>query len=221
MTLKRIDCGHSADPWFGNRIMTEAPEIDPTSVVRASDFGRYTYFGPHSHMADSVFHDYAYSMGGNQISHADVGKFCNIATGVRINPSNHPWWRSTLHHITYRSVSYGLGQDDDAEIFNWRAADRVVIGPDVWIGHNAIVMPGVKIGAGAAIGSGSVVTKDVPPFAIVVGVPARVLRYRVDSETAERLQRIAWWDWSHEQLAEAMADFRRLNAAEFAVAYDV
>lgn len=220
MTLVRIDCGQSADPWLGGRPMSEAPDIDATAVVRASDFGRYTYFGPRGYMADSVFADYSYAMGDNQIAHADVGKFCNIATGVRINPSNHPWWRATLHHFTYRSASYGVADHDDREIFQWRADDRVVIGPDVWIGHGAIIMPGVRVGAGAAIGSGAVVTKDVPPYAIVVGVPARVLRYRVDDDTAARLQRIAWWDWSHQQLAEALPDFRRLSAVDFAKAYE-
>ena len=93
------------------------------------------------------------------------------------------------------------------------------IGHDVWIGHDAIVMPGVKIGTGAAIGSGAVVTKDVPPFAIVVGVPARVLRLRVDEQTAERLQQIAWWNWSAAQIDGALADFRELSAVEFAEKY--
>ncbi len=80
-------------------------EIDPTAVVRNCDFGRYTYLGARSLMADSVLADYGYAMGDNHIAHADIGKFCNIAIGVRINPSNHPWWRASLHHFTYRSTS--------------------------------------------------------------------------------------------------------------------
>ncbi len=167
-----IDCGTAHDPWTAGRRLGEAPEIDPSAVVRNSEFGRYTYLGPRSHVANSELGDYGYAMGGNQIAHAVIGKFCNLATGVRINPSNHPWWRATLHHFTYRSASYGFGLADDDGIFEWRAEDQVTIGPDVWIGHNAIVMPGVTIGTGAAVGSGAVVTRDVPPFAIVVGVPA-------------------------------------------------
>lgn len=215
-----INCGTAHDPWTAGRALTEAPEIDPSAVVRNSDFGRYTYLGPRSHVADSVIGDYGYAMGDNQIAHAEIGRFCNLATGVRINPSNHPWWRATLHHFTYRSASHGFSLPDDVEIFGWRKADKVSIGPDVWIGHNAIVMPGVTIGAGAAIGSGAVVTKDVPPFAIVVGVPARVLRFRCDERTAERLMRIRWWDWSHERIDDALADFRALDIAQFAEKYD-
>ncbi len=215
-----IECGSGDDPWTGGRRLGEAPEIDPSALVRASEFGRYTYLGPRSIVMHSSIGDYGYAMGDNQIAHARIGKFCNIATGVRINPSNHPWWRATLHHFTYRSASYGFGLADDAEIFDWRREDAVSIGPDVWIGHNAIVMPGVSIGTGAAIGSGAVVTKDVPPFAIAAGVPAKVLRLRFDADTIARLLRIAWWDWSHQAIDAALADFRSLDAAAFARKYD-
>jgi phosphonate metabolism protein (transferase hexapeptide repeat family) len=214
-----INHGVGVDPWTLGQTLSIEPEIHPTALVRASDFGRYTYLGPRSHVAASVIGDYGYAMGDNQIAHAHIGKFANIATGARINPPNHPSWRATHHHFTYRSRSYGLSLDDDAEIFQWRAQDRVEIGHDVWIGHGAIVMPGVKIGTGAAVGSGAVVTKDVPPFAIVVGVPARVLRFRVEPHTAERLQQIAWWDWNAAQIDAALADFRSLSAAKFAEKY--
>lgn len=218
--MQRINCGEGVDPWTGARVLSETPEIDPTSLVRDSDFGRFTYLGPNSAVRASRIGDYGYAMGSNQIAHAHIGKFVNIATGVRINPSNHPMWRATLHHFTYRSRSYGMSLDDDAEIFDWRAQDAITIGPDVWIGHNAIIMPGVSIGTGAAIGSGAVVTKDVPPYAIVVGVPARVLRYRIDDRTAERMQAIGWWDWNPAQLDAALADFRNLSSAAFVEKYE-
>ncbi|MFL9965070.1 DapH/DapD/GlmU-related protein [Paraburkholderia sediminicola] len=214
-----INHGVAADPWTLGRVLSEDPEIHPTALVRASDFGRYTYLGPRSHVAESVIGDYGYAMGDNQIAHALIGKFANIATGVRINPPNHPSWRATHHHFTYRSRSYGLSLDDDDGIFQWRAQDRVEIGHDVWLGHDAVIMPGVTVGTGAAVGSGAVVTKDVPPFAIVVGVPARVLRFRVDARTSERLQQIAWWDWNPERIDAALADFRLLTAVEFAEKY--
>jgi len=215
----RIDRGEGVDPWTAGRALSEAPEIDSTAIVRNSEFGRYTYLGPASFVADSAIGDYGYAMGANQIAHAEIGKFCNIASGVRINPSNHPWWRATQHHFTYRTRSYGFPLDDDQEVFDWRREDKVVIGPDVWLGHNAIVLPGVTIGAGVAVGSGSVVSKDLPPYAVAVGVPARVIRFRADELTAAALERIAWWDWSHAEIEAALPDLRSLDIAAFAAKY--
>lgn len=217
----RISGGTGAGPWAEpDRRCTAEPEIDPAAVVRDSEFGDYTYLGPGCEVTDTALGAYGYAVGGNQIAHATIGKFANIATGVRINPSNHPHWRASLHHFTYRSRSYGFSLLDDEDFFDWRAQDRVEIGPDSWIGHNAIIMPGVKVGASVVVGSGAVVTRDLPDFAIAVGVPARVLRPRVDERTAERLLRIAWWDWGHAELDAAMADFRALPASEFAAKYD-
>jgi phosphonate metabolism protein (transferase hexapeptide repeat family) len=215
----RINQGEGTDPWTAGRLLSETPEIDPTAIVRNSEFGRYTYVGPDSFLADTTMGDYGYAMGGNQIAHAEIGKFSNIATGVRINPSNHPWWRATLHHFTYRSRSYGFDMDDDAEIFDWRREDKVTIGPDVWLGHNAIVLPGVTIGAGVVVGSGTIVSKDVPPYAIVVGVPAKVIRFRADEKTIETMQRVAWWDWGHNRIGAALPDIRKLDIAAFAEKY--
>jgi carbonic anhydrase/acetyltransferase-like protein (isoleucine patch superfamily) len=87
-------------------------------------------------------------------------------------------------------------------------------------GHSAIVLPGVTIGSGAAIGAGTVVTKDVAPFTVVAGVPAKVIRRRVSEETEAALMRIQWWNWSRQQLRVALHDFRSLNANDFARKYD-
>jgi phosphonate metabolism protein (transferase hexapeptide repeat family) len=219
--VQRINCGLPPNPWSADRLLSERPEIDPTTWVQESDFGRYTYLGPRCSVTHSEIGDWSYAMGDNQIAHARIGKFCNIATGVRINPSNHPWWRATLHHFTYRSRSHGFDLADDTEFFEWRARDQVVIGPDVWIGHNAIIMPGTTIGAGAAIGSGAVVTHEVPPYMIVVGVPARLLRPRCDTRTAQRLLDLSWWDWDDARLAAALPDFRALDIQAFAEKYAI
>lgn len=95
--------------------------------------------------------------------------------------------------------------------YDWRRASPVVLGHDVWIGHGATVLPGVTIGNGA----GAVVSRDVPPFAIVLGVPAKLHRYRFTLEEVAALERIAWWDWPHERLGAGMTDFRKLSAADF------
>lgn len=216
-----VDQGDFGDPWYSGPGMTEAPMLHPTAMAKRSRMGAWTVLGPHSRLIDSDLHDYAYTSRSCDIYNADVGKFCNIAAFVRINPTNHPIWRASLHHFTYRSRSHHLGAEDDREILDWRAEHRVVIEPDVWIGHGAIIMPGRRIGAGAVIGSAAVVTQDVPAYTIVAGVPAKPIRRRFSQQVEEALLRIAWWDWPKERLAAALMDFRQLDAAAFTAKYDV
>jgi hypothetical protein len=196
------------------------PRIDPTAMVKETSLGRWTAVGARTIIQDSVWGDYSYASNDCDIIYSQIGKFCSIASHVRINPGNHPLWRAALHHFTYRSRSYDLHPEDDQEFFNWRRANQVTLGDDVWIGHRAVLLPGVKIGTGAVVGAGAVVTKDVPPFTIVAGVPAKKIRRRFSPELEEALIRISWWDWPHEKLAEALEDFRKLNAEQFAEKYD-
>lgn len=195
------------------------PRIDPTAHVRNCTLGIYTSVGPHTSMNESTFGDYSYVVQQCSIVWADIGKFCSIAASTRINPGNHPMWRAALHHFTYRSKSYGFSVDDDSEFFDWRKAHRVTLGNDVWIGHGSTILPGVTIGTGAGIGAGAVVSKDVPPFAIAGGVPAKIIRYRFDEKVQEGLMSLAWWDWPREKLEIALPDFRKLSAEEFVEKY--
>jgi phosphonate metabolism protein (transferase hexapeptide repeat family) len=119
----------------------------------------------------------------------------------------HPMDRPTLHHFTYRRRLYQMDDQDDQSFFEWRRQQRSFIGNDTWIGHGATIMPGVTIGDGAVVGSGAVVTKDVAPYTIVGGVPARVLKERFDPDVAGRLIQLQWWDWPHETLKERLEDF--------------
>jgi phosphonate metabolism protein (transferase hexapeptide repeat family) len=195
------------------------PRIDPTARVRKCVFGSYTSIGPRTSMSESTFGDYSYVCDGCSIVWADIGKFCSIASSNRINPGNHPMWRAALHHFTYRSESYGFAVEDDHEFFEWRKEHRVTLGNDVWIGHGAVILPGVKIGTGAGIGAGAVVSKDVPPFAIVGGVPAKLIRFRFPEKVQEGLLKLAWWDWPREKLEIAMPDLRKFSAEEFVEKY--
>ena len=95
----------------------------------------------------------------------------------------------------------------------------MVIGHDTWIGHNAQVKPEVTVGHGAVVAAGAVVTKDVAPFMIVAGVPAKPMRERLPGPVAERMMALAWWDWDHERLRAALADFRALKAEAFLEKY--
>ena len=128
-------------------------------------------------------------------------------------------WRATQHHFTYRSSQYGFGPDDHW-LFDWRRGQRTTIGHDVWIGHGVIVLPGVTVGDGAVLAAGAVVSRDVPPYTIVGGVPASPIRERFPAEVRERLMRLKWWDWSHEQLGQAVPDFRDLAIEPFLDKYE-
>jgi hypothetical protein len=195
------------------------PLIHPTASVRDSVLGRYTEVGERTSVAESTLGDYSYVVNDSQIIYTTIGKFCSIAAMTRINPGNHPMWRATQAHFTYRASAYFEGESDDAEFFQWRRDHHVTIGHDVWIGHGAIIMAGRSIGTGAVVAGGAVVTKDVAPYTIVGGSPARVIRRRFDETIAERMQRLAWWDWDHETLHRALPDFRKLDAAAFLDAY--
>jgi len=187
--------------------LSATPTLDPTAHVQNSALSEWTQLAAAVTFLNSSLGAYSYVMERSQIENTSLGKFCSVASDVRINPGQHPLERPTSHHLTYRSAVYGLGEDDHA-FFSWRASRRVVIGHDVWIGHGATVMGGLTIGEGAVIGAGAVVTQDVAPYSIVAGVPARFIRERFPAEVAERLTRLAWWDWTHEEFRQRLPSFR-------------
>ncbi len=200
--------------------LSETPFIHPTARVDDCVLGKYTEVGLGCRVAHSTLGDYSYCVENTQIAYATIGKFSNIAAHVRIYASMHPMGRASLHHFTYRSSWYFDGEEDDQSFFDWRASTPISIGHDTWIGHGAVIMPGVTIGTGAIIGSNAVVTKDVADFAIAVGVPAKPIRQRFPDAIAARLMTLAWWDWSHEKLHEALPDFRAMQIEAFLEKYE-
>lgn len=188
--------------------LSETPTIHPSCRIVDSHLGRWTELMEGTTLRESRFGDYSYTAGWASIIYSDIGKFVNIAAMVRINPGNHPMDWVSMHHMQYRRRQYLLGDTDDASFFDGRRAKRCVLGHDVWIGHAAIVLPGVRIGNGAVVGAGSVVTKDVAPYTIVAGNPARLIRRRFSEERAAALGAIAWWDWDHETLRQRLRALR-------------
>lgn len=199
--------------------LSPEPTVDESALVVGSRLGAWTEVGPRSELHEVELGDYSYVCTGCHLMYCQVGKFVNIANNARINPSNHPYQRATLHHFTYRSSQYGFGPDDES-IFDWRKnQQKVIIGHDVWIGHGAVVLPGVTIGNGAIVAAGAVVSHDVEPYTIVAGVPANFKKIRFPKAVAENLEKIRWWDFSHEELGRALSDFRSLDVLGFIEKY--
>ena len=200
--------------------LSEKPLVHETAVVLDSTLGRYTEVSERCHINESTLGDYSYMMRECEVWAADIGKFVNIASHARINATNHPVWRATLHHFTYRAADYFDDAETETGFFDWRRANAVTIGHDVWIGHGVTILPGVTIGNGAVIGAGAVVSKDVEPYTIVGGVPAKPIKRRFPIEIGERMDRLAWWDWPHDRLRVALEDFRSLDAEAFLNRYE-
>ncbi|SHF98017.1 hypothetical protein SAMN05444339_1332 [Loktanella atrilutea] len=162
-----------------------------------------------------IFHDFsigAFSyLTGGFFYHTHIGRYCSLASDLHVGQGNHPIdWLST-HPFQYQRLKYVVGSGyADREIYyeDVEKADnstvvkpiKTIIGSDVWIGYGAYIKNGVTIGDGAVIGARSVVTKDVPPYAIVVGHPARVIKYRFDEDVCQRLIKSHWWRYSPWQL---------------------
>lgn len=145
---------------------------------------------------------YHYPINGDKLI---IGKFCSIACGAKfmLTSANHKMSSLSTYPFPIFYEEWGL---DVKDIRNaWDNKGDIIIGNDVWIGYEAVIMAGVTIGDGAIIGTRAVVTKDVPPYTIVGGVPAKPIRKRFDDATVERLIKLRWWDWEHEKIAQSIA----------------
>lgn len=137
-----------------------------------------------------------------------IGKFCSIACGTKFlfNSANHALDSLSTYTFPIFFEEWGLPVEDIPKA--WDNKGDIVIGNDVWIGYEAVIMAGVTIGDGAIIGTRAVVTKDVPPYTIVGGVPAKPLRRRFDDETVKRLLALKWWDWPAEKIRRHVEDIQ-------------
>lgn len=191
--------------------LSENPFIHPTAFVHKSKIGSWTEIGMNSIIVESIFDDFSYDAGNVQIIYTEIGKFCSIASHVRINPGNHPKERVMQHHCTYRRKLFEFDTEDDHDFFNWRKKHKCIIEHDVWIGHAAVIMPGVKIGIGAVIGSQSVVTKDIGPYEIAVGVPAKSIKKRFTDHEITKILKTEWWTWDRDIIKDRLKDFNDIK----------
>ena len=140
---------------------------------------------------------YHYSINGDKLK---IGKFCSIACGAKFlfTSGNHAMKSLSTYAFPIFFDEWKLNAKRICDA--WDNKGNTVIGNDVWIGYEAIIMSGVKIGNGAIIGTRAIVTKDVPSYTIVGGVPAKIIRKRFDNATIERLEALQWWDWDFEKI---------------------
>lgn len=144
---------------------------------------------------------YHYPVNGDRLV---IGRFCSIACGAKFmfTSGNHSMQSLANYTFPIFFDEWGLDAKDICDA--WDNKGDTVIGNDVWIGYEAVIMPGVKIGDGAVIGTRALVTKDVPPYTIVGGVPAKPMRRRFDDATVEKLEALRWWDWDKDRLKRAL-----------------
>ena len=177
------------------RVVFLKPLVDSPKIV----VGEYTYYDDPDGATDFEHHNVLYAYGPERLI---IGKYCAIATGTRflMAGADHP----TMGVSTFPFTMFG-GEWAERTldiVTGMLSRGDTVVGNDVWFGHRATVMPGVRIGDGAIIAAGAVVTADVPPYTIVGGNPARPIRQRFDDADVDRLLRAAWWDWPTKLVTE-------------------
>jgi acetyltransferase-like isoleucine patch superfamily enzyme len=180
-------------------------------IAENSSFGRHCRVRGPIFVWDSTVGDYTYIEPGCRISASDIGRFCAIAPGTfvglvehpsRGHVSTHPIFYKHQPHIGYDLVAAGRHEE----------LSRTTIGNDVWLGAGVVIRTGVTVGDGAIVGAGAVVTKDLPPYSISGGVPARIIRYRFDDDTITALSKLRWWDRDDGWLRRHAEAFSDVNA---------
>lgn len=185
------------------------------NVIRDENIevGDYTIYNDFAHDPQEFERNnvlYHYPVNGDKLK---IGKFCSIACGAKFlfTSANHAMRPLSTYTFPIFFEEWGL---DVSEIRSaWDNKGDIVVGNDVWIGYEAVILSGVTIGDGAIVGARAVVTRDVPPYTIVGGVPAKSIRKRFDDETIEKLLRLRWWDWDERAISRGLSAIRNGDIA--------
>lgn len=172
-------------------------DIASSATVINSRLGNHCSVGANTRFCYSELGDFSYVSVNSNVFSTTIGKFSSISWNVSINPANHDPQRFTQHPVLFAS-KYGMLKDGKPY---YRQYGEVTIGNDVWIGCNALIMGGVTIGDGAVIGAGARISKDVPPYAVMIG-NNQLLRYRFPSDIISELLTLKWWDLPIESIRE-------------------
>jgi len=189
--------------------VSEHVTVSPKAVVRQSRLLDYSRLKDYAEISDSTLGEYSYIAQFSIVNKTEIGKFCSIGHGAFIG-----LWE---HDMAVSTHSFFLYETSGGFVKGYRNYEKdnvtTTIGADVWVGANAIILKGVTIGDGAIVGGGAVVTKDVPPYAITVGNPAKIVRYRFSPEEIEFLLRLRWWDLPREVI-QKMVDQNLFRSIE-------
>ena len=186
-------------PRTGDRETVYLKNVVENSNIEIGDYTIYNDFihDPREFQKNNVL--YHYPINKDRLI---IGRFCSIACGAKFlfNSANHKMASLSTYTFPLFFEEWGLKKENVAQA--WDQKGDIMIGNDVWIGYEAVILSGVTIGDGAVIGCRAVVTNDIPPYTIVGGVPAKPIRKRFDEETIKELQKIKWWDWPEEKITE-------------------
>jgi len=181
-----------------SKIVSENPtcRFYSSSEIAGSVFGNYVVIFDNNKIYNSKIDSYSYIQVGSRIFNCEIGKFCSIASSVSIAPGIHDLNKVTTHPALIQKST------PLPKVFatrnNIKICEKVFIGHDVWIGEKVVILDGVAIGNGAVIATGAIVIKDVEPYEVVGGVPAKHIKYRFDKQTIEIIQDSQWWNYSDE-----------------------
>lgn len=188
-------------PRSGDRQTVYLKNVVSDSNIEVGDFTIYNDFvnDPRDFEKNNVL--YHYPINGDRLK---IGRFCSIACGAKFlfTSGNHTLRSLSTYAFPIFFDEWNLDKSRICEA--WDSKGDIELGNDVWVGYEAVIMSGVKIGSGAIIGTRAVVTKDVPPYTVAAGVPAKPIRRRFDDSTIETLEKLRWWDWRDEKLAAAI-----------------
>lgn len=195
-------------PRTGDKETIYLKHVITNSNITVGDFTMYNDFVNDPTLFEKNNVLYHYPINHDKLQ---IGKFCSIACGAKFlfNSANHTLSSLSTYPFPLFFEEWGLEKKDVTKA--WDNKGDIVIGNDVWIGYEAVILAGVTIGDGAIIGTRAVVTKDVPPYTIVGGVPAKLIKKRFPEETISALLEIQWWNWSEEKIARNISTIQSGN----------
>lgn len=207
--IKKYVMSSIPELYYLNRIHGQNNEYNLLSWINGSTVSDKARLYPLYHITDSKIGDYTYISRNSEISLTVIGKFCsigpNFVSGWGIHPLN-GISTAPMFYSTMKQNGMTLSSTDKIE-----ERKPIKIGNDVFIGANVTILDGVSIGDGAVIGAGAIVSKDIPPYAVAVGSPIQILRYRFDESVLNELQRIEWWNFDDEKLKDVEEMFFEVN----------